>query len=317
VFRAKNATATEVAQLLEQVLREKSGLPLRIVADPGTNSVIVKAANANQLKMVEALMRAIDVPRTGTGRANEGLKVYTLKHHEADANLQAALQVVRVGQGRFALDTERKQVIVFGNEEFQMSIGQLLENLDRPPDRARPEEEMQVRVVWLASGLDPKEAGPPADLKDVLEELARIGVEGPRLVSQTLVNATPGARFSVQGSAVLAQPCQLAISGVIQPGRNNVPNLQIRINAVPDAAAQVPGGVGPGRRGGDPFGAARGGANPPGYLVETQISAPLGHSVVLGVTPTDSLTSVFVVQVLPRKPVSRPPVSRPAPPRKP
>jgi hypothetical protein len=34
--------------------------------------------------------------------------------------------------------------------------------------------------------------------------------------------------------------------------------------------------------------------------VATNITAPPGHSVVLGVTPSENLTSVFIVQLIPK-----------------
>ena len=38
--------------------------------------------------------------------------------------------------------------------------------------------------------------------------------------------------------------------------------------------------------------------------ISTEISAPIGHFVVLGVTPTRSMTSVFVVQVLAKETIA-------------
>jgi hypothetical protein len=52
------------------------------------------------------------------------------------------------------------------------------------------------------------------------------------------------------------------------------------------------------------FGSRGGGGRSAAQIcnLQTQITTPLGHAVVLGVTPTESMTSVFVVQVLRRLP---------------
>jgi hypothetical protein len=115
----------------------------------------------------------------------------------------------------------------------------------------------------------------PEDLKEVLPGLSKLGIDKPRLAAQTLVNVTSGSRFQTRGVAKLDSPCQFSVSGQFT-GSNEPPKLHI------DIRATRPGQPGPAEI----------------CSLQTEISAPLGHLVVLGLTPTEAATSVFVVQVL-------------------
>ena len=137
---------------------------------------------------------------------------------------------------------------------------------------------MQVRIVWLASGIAPDQASkPPEDLKEVVAELAKLGVEDPRLVSQAIVTAQLGRQFRVEGSAGRDKPYQLLISGtVLGGGPGETSKLQVSIKATqPIVTNQI-------------------------SRLDTEITAPLRHAVVLGMTPSGTGTSVFVVQILPK-----------------
>src|SRR5262249_8783406 len=154
---------------------------------------------------------------------------------------------------------------------------------DRPP-AGQQAEELRVRVVWLVSGLAREDAVPPPDLGDVLAELTKLGIDKPRLAAQTLVNALPGQSFKVDGSAKLEGTCRLAIAGV-RGEKKAPPSMHLDVKATREGEPQK--GFAGGRRSEEQI-----------CSLSTHITTPLGHAVVLGVTPTDGLTSVFVVQVL-------------------
>jgi hypothetical protein len=131
---------------------------------------------------------------------------------------------------------------------------------------------------------------PPPDLKEIVAELARIGVKDPHLVAQTVVNTVAGTEFRAEGSAKLEEPCNLVISGTVSPKDSDSAILNVSIQA--NALAV-------GRGGGPP-------RSNPVCRLNTQITAPFGHTVVLGLTPTETMTSVFVVQVKPHSKGSKP-----------
>jgi hypothetical protein len=89
------------------------------------------------------------------------------------------------------------------------------------------------------------------------------------------VSVTPNAPFQTLGVAKLDAPCEFTVTGRLTD-KTELPGLHISITADCER---------PGKR-------------QRLCNLETNISAPLGHLVVLGVTPTDASTSVFVVQVL-------------------
>jgi len=219
------------------------------------------------------------------------LRVFQLSHVEPDKTLEDALKLVfpRGGPGHFSLDRQRKRVIINAPEVTAKTVEALLVRLDEPP-RAQLAPNVRVRVVWLISGHPADKeaplAAPPADLKEVLPGLAKLGIDKPRLAAQAVLSVRPNARFETKGAARLGLPCQFAVSGRFSD--REVPGLDLRIKAT------RPGGLGTEEI----------------CNLQTEISAPPGHLVVLGVTPTDGATSVFVVQVLPqeeKKPAPRKP----------
>jgi hypothetical protein len=121
------------------------------------------------------------------------------------------------------------------------------------------------------------------ELLAVLQELSQLGIEGLHPIGQTIVSTAAGGKFHVNCSTMLGDGAlDLRIQGGLNL-RQFVPHLAIDISAERDRAGQ--------NEAGDAAGPAR--------LVDlsTEIVAPLGHYVVLGVTPTQAKTCAFVVQV--------------------
>jgi hypothetical protein len=92
-----------------------------------------------------------------------------------------------------------------------------------------------------------------------------------------------GNAFTMNGSAMLDKPCSLSINGSVLSRAGETPVLDITV-----IARSLTGN-------------RNGSAVATLCQLDTRIAAPLGHSVVLGVTPTEKSTSVFVVQVLAKK----------------
>jgi hypothetical protein len=157
---------------------------------------------------------------------------------------------------------------------------------------------LRVRVLWLVSGTaDGLEnlPTPPKDLDAVVQDLAKLGIEKPRLAAQTIINGGLDQQLRAHGSPALPFANRLRIEGMLTAAPAATPALQIEIEVTHEVTA--------------------------GHIqlctVSTQITTPPGHFVVLGVTPTQNLNSVFVVQVTPaeaNKPqTSEFPSSRPMP----
>jgi hypothetical protein len=287
VFQAKFVKAHELGPVIQQILA-----PLvRVSVDERSNSVIVMA-NAEDMATVKELIQKIDVPKA----AREApVRFYPLRNITADSDLYNALTRF-LPPNSFFLEGKTNQVIISGDENAQQAAARLIDRLDVTK---APDQEVQIRVIWLASDLDQKDGRkPPEDMKAVVAELEKMGIEEPRLVTQTLVTALRGRPFRVEGLAGLESPFQLFVSGTLLGAANRGENDKLQISI--RATGTLRKTVGPVPSGGKAPAPVSISVEQLGRL-ETEITAPLGHSVVLGVTPTATSTSAFVVQMLPKR----------------
>lgn len=278
-FKLKYTAAAEMARLLRELVGDKAGASsVRFVADVDANAILVSAP-AGDLARIKDVIRMVDVPRPDQEAAPLELKVYELRAVEPDKALEDALRLVfRPGvSGNFALDKTRKLVIISADRRTAQAAEALLVRLEDLPT-GRPAVDLQVRVVWLVNGGPQNTPPPPADLKEALPGLVRFGIDQPRVAAQTVVSITPNAEFRARGTAKLDTPCQFAVTGRLSDKKGPAA-LEISIRATQEG----------------------GRASTDLCNLETEISAPPGHLVVLGVTPTDGVSSAFVVQVLRRE----------------
>lgn len=276
VFPLRFADARETVNMLANFV---PGLTCEAIQR--SNSILV-AGTREQLGKVKDFIAKVDVEGAEAAAAPPRMRIFPLRHIEPDQFLEEAIKIaIQSGTtgGSFAVDRPRKSVLVSGGQSAIEAVASLLASLDTPAART---QDLQVRVVWLVSGGDAP--APPDDLKEVLPALAKLGIDKPRLAAQTVVNTTPNAQFQAQGVTKIGGNYQFSATGRLTD-KPDAPELQVNIRAVESGnpgAAEV-------------------------CALQTQIAAPPGHLVVLGVTPTGSMTSVFVVQVL------RPNANRPAP----
>jgi hypothetical protein len=279
IFQVKHQPAVHVAHLFEHLNPNSS---LNIV--PMEPRLIVQG-NAGDLRKLDELIKLLDVPDVTTGEApsqTPPIVVYRLKHIAADPTLEKSLQFltkrsINPDLEGIALDRQQGRLVVVGNRELQDNVRFLLDKLDVPTGKP-VHSEMRVRIVWLVAGGTPDVGTPPPDdLKDVVGELEKLGVEKPHLAAQTMISAVSGEPFKAEGVAKLGSKYYFEAKGMYtdHQGEQNV--LQISLGADEVLTS--------GR-------ASR-------CKLETEITAPFGHSVVLGMTPIESRTSIFVVQVLP------------------
>lgn len=281
IYAAKFAQARDLAQKLSQLYPQSQfgggrlGA-IRFIADDRTNSVVITAAEQREIDQVVNLLKQLDEIAAKADKHEPQIKIYKLKNVEVDATLQKLVSLIAPNA---VLDPRRQQVVAAGDERTLLQLDALLAQLDQ--ERARPAVgESQVRLIWLASGLENKDAPkPPADLKDVLAELKKIGIDDVRLVSQSLVNVSAGKVFNVQSPVMLDVPCHLTFSGQIVEKAGQAPTMDVKVHAMKTIVG------------------ARGTTSSVLCQLETEIAAPIGHSVVLGVTPMETMSSIFVLQM--------------------
>ncbi len=286
IYRLKYVSSAEVARALENIFGGGKGAPAaRVIADARTNSVLVFVPAAQRAE-VEKLIKALDVlERGGGGSGARQVHIVPLGNLVPDADLDKALRLVYDGrEGKFALDRQRRAVVLSGDPELREEAEQLLLRLDARQAVRQKVGDLRVRLVWLVSGLKREDlAAAPADLGDVTAELARLGVDNLRLAAQVLVNAPLEAPFQAEGTARLDVPCRVGVAGTLSEVGGEL-GLEVELTARRAAEGEA-ADKGPARVGQI-------------CSLRTRITTPLGHAVVVGVTPTDGTTSVFVVQVL-------------------
>jgi hypothetical protein len=279
VVPLRYAAAAEVSQALGGVFADGGRGGVNVSVDQRTNAIII-VAPAGRIAEIKDLISKLDVQvAEPPSSARAEVRIFSLRNNP-DKSVQDAVKLVLASHGlnntNVAIDPTRNQVIVSADKPTLDAVQAILARLDTPLPR-RASADMQLRVVWLVKGSNPDEFGPPPDdLKEVLPALAKIGIDKPRLAAQTLVNMTPNSEFRASGTLQLGNPCQFSVSGHFSD-RSDPAGLNISLNAKDTAEI---------------------------CNISTEISAPIGHFVVLGVTPTRSMTSVFVVQVLAKETIA-------------
>jgi len=284
VYRLQHADAASVGQMLSEVFADKAS---QLEVNKDANLIIVRGSPDTHEQMVR-LIQQLDVP--AERGADRELKIFRLKYADPQETAAVVSRIFGKDDARIAVDARTSSILVDALPDTLRRIEAILSTLDTAADKDAkkdaPATTLRVRVVWLASELPPDEGAKPADdLKEVVGELSKVGVDGLHQLGQAIVNTTPDGKFQVRCSPLLAgRPSELEISGILKL-RQDTPILNVQLSAsqTEPAAAGAPGRGGPTTK----------------RLVElgTTIAAPLGHYVVLGVTPVEKMTSVFILQV--------------------
>jgi hypothetical protein len=288
VFALKYAKAEDVAKTIAKTSFGRS--PLMAIPDPRTNCVIL-TSTADRFKTVEELVRQLDVPVADT--VSDRL-VQVLELRSARAEELAKVLQGMVPDATFAADRVSNKLVFSGNAASQALVHEITRHLDQEKPADVPEQGRKVRVVWLVS--DSELPPPPPDMKDVVDELGSMGITKLGLAAQSMVQAVSSGKFSIQCSPAAFANCRLRIEGTLQESKNEVPRLELMLNASgalpppPSAVPQPPPAPGPPV---PPAGSSQLAS------ISTTVMASPGHKVVLGVVPIEKYTSVFVIQILP------------------
>ena len=252
----------------------------RFVFDAGSDRLIV-TASPKEHDLVAELLKELDVPP----EQGEDLKVFNLAYSDAESMLNVVSNLMRSQEVRYAADSRTNSLLVAGPKRALQVIEAILLRLDEASDLWLLERTFRLRVVWFAEGsADDGRVKLDADLKSVQDELSNIGVEAIRPVGQAIVSIAPEGEFQIGCSTTLGgSPADLEIDGNLDLVQR-APHLAIRISAEREQVVEVADGR-----------TTRHSVR----LVQlaTEIIAPMGHWVVLGVTPAGEDTLAFAVQV--------------------
>ena len=176
---------------------------------------------------------------------NGQLKVFSLVAVPARAAAQTIESLFGSQVLRIAVDERSNSLIVYGKSDSLTAVEALLSRLDEAAPAAGAEKSKQgaaaaprsvlLRVFWLADGLPESGGQRPADFlpKSVLLATNKLGLEAPRLVTQTVNSLAVGredASFSTNVPAVLLdQPARLDCDGRLKLVSGDRVQLEMRV----------------------------------------------------------------------------------------
>jgi hypothetical protein len=298
VYQLRHIDVENAVRALESLFGLPGSTDVRVDADPKNSRILVYAPLKVHVLIREALDRLDAPPDRDAGLE---VKVFTLIHADAAIVAETVSELFEAGDLSIGVDPVSNSVVAKGPEEALMVIEALLLRLDQSEGheaRRASSATFQVRVVWLVSGLeDQPPARPARELIEVFRELHEAGIEDVRQVGQAMVRTLAGGRFTIDSLPLLGKnPAELRVDGDLED-RDGTPHLDIQLSAKHLVCVACDSDM--------PEGAEEPVPRRLEYErlvnLKTEITAPFGHYVVLGVTPVGKTTSIFVVQVTPSK----------------
>jgi hypothetical protein len=301
ILPVQHRSAFDLIKLFQLLYKGDVGRGLEIVPDAPNARVYVRGRTAD-IELLEGFLQKADtpVPAQAPTAVEEPVspvvKVFPFKHLLPGKNVEEVTKLlIADSTASFVVDVERKLLVVRADQPILQAIDTVLHKIDVPAPRV-DQTEVRLRIVWLVVGQGADQhPEPPEDLLPALVELDKIGFKNPHMAAQTVVRALVSTQFQALGQVRLDEDYTLKIEGKATKLRFDGPSEKsqdlFKLALSLDASLQARN-------------PARGGQVPdqppvPLYLLQTQITTPPNHLVVLGMTPTKALTSAFIVQVIP------------------
>ena len=290
IFHLETITPADAVKALTQIMTDldpDTEPSVRFAVQPTTKSLIAKGT-AEDLKIVQTFLMSVD-PHPAQDPPNkkfvQKLFPITLKHADPNA-LLSAINNVGLPFQTYS-DYRTNKLLVYGPEIEFGRVTELIEVLDVPMMGVQDKDvrnNVMIRFVWLAeTALSEEHARKvPADLTGPIDALRqKIGLGELRTASQILVQASTSSAstdsFKASGTAELKHAYSIQFSGTIGAGSGpDQYQLQVHISTQD---------------------LADGGAGPTELTTQCAGIRP-GQPVILGTTPINSHSSVFVVQIL-------------------
>jgi hypothetical protein len=127
--------------------------------------------------------------------ADAELAVFSLKYSQPEGIAQALHNLNGGPEPRIAIDPRTNTLLIAGTKKQLEVTEQLIKKLDQPTSapQTKPGETVQLRVVWLIDELPDtvgKAPTEPVVSAAVLEALAKLGFDAPRIACQQLTTLT-------------------------------------------------------------------------------------------------------------------------------
>lgn len=264
VLPVREGDVNRVASMLSRMVQD-----VNIVEDARTGSLIV-SGEPGALERAARLAELLDRPAAAREPQHSDYQIIPLRHTPAQ-QMAEILATAGASDGiRVAVEPLSNSLLVSGrSRESLTTLEAIVNRFDQP--RAQ----LQLRVVWLVSGMEGTRVV-PQDLAPVVGELEKIGLKDLGLACQMSVRSVSDQQLEMQSPVSLGQtPMLLSLDGMARSEGSNVQlmlNVQVKSTFPPDAPPTL-------------------------SRIQTTIRTQLGHYVVLGVTPGGKYPSAFVVQV--------------------
>lgn len=200
------------------------------------------------------------------------VRVFRLRYAQA-SEASRMLANVYDPELKIAVDVRANSIVVVATARQLQQLEELIEIVDSNPARPAPAGQVRsVRIAWVVSGLREVDGEPlPENLKPIGKELESLGFTNPRLAAQLMVRSKGNARkWRCDSRVEIGTSVRLEASGGFYADQGGAPDLAIDIKAESEEGEQM-------------------------CRVDSTISAPPGHPVVLAVNPIGKLHSAFVV----------------------
>lgn len=293
VVQVQHAPADQLSITLRNVIRS-----VRITPDNRTNSLIV-AGTREELSMAKQLLASLDV-RIDEERVDlpdesgKQVRAYAVQHAKVDQEFLGTLSTLlrtteseRTGL-HLALDARQNQVIASGEPPFLRAVGTLVDMLDQPIDSSMTtptssSSELSVRLLWLVGGNSGASRSVPEDLKPVVDELSRFGVEDLKLGAQAMVRVSADDDFHTSFASTIASRWTHEVTGRIRTAPEGRLRLDIDVGAIGETDFRP--------------GAEQSSRRPDVVQFQTTVHTTAGHFVVLSMNPVADMESVYVLQI--------------------
>ena len=300
IFWLRYATAVETANFLNQMLGGGAfdgNNAVRIVPDEERNALFVSCATERKelVDYIGDVLKQVDVPSQEDDRTLTTLPLTAISAADAIGVLQTLMH--GAPGARMSHNSDNNAIIFYGTPADTELVKAILEKLDIPAQEQistsaptnghASQDAYKVRIIWLSN--DSEDGNNlPEELHPVAEELASYGFENLNLAGQLMVNTT--AQIECRGrinrgpnhAMETESSFDFQASGVLA-GAGDRLNLNLNVDLQRNRM----------------FNGGQGGS-PTEFIAQTstQILTQPGNFTVLGVSPTDTSTAIFVVQVL-------------------
>ncbi len=232
------------------------------------------------------------------------VQIYRVKHQEVSALMPTISRIAENSDAsktvRIAMDLNTNSLIVSADEKTQKLVGSLLQSLDVEPKNLEPNEpaarDVMIRIVWLVDERliegDSNGTAIPPDLLPTVEKLQKkFGLEPLATAGQIIINQRNigQTEFEGSGSALIQGESKFNVMGRVILGNDQIAELQLIVQ-IASERNDVQGKIQQQIQGR--------GENDSMCQLSSKISVSMGRPVFFGMSPIESKTSLFIVQVL-------------------